>query len=230
MVSTGSMTSDREKPARTSASSDSSKKSDRPRPRARRAYDPEPLPIFGGRLFDAAIVAIPIVLTVTVFDSIVKGPSVAPTNMTGWHTGGSTRVRLTVITMDYERLLCASDKSFGEDHCQYKDQNTLWPLEPGQPLDDTKQHVIQPYRTYPDNQLILVSGIWAHPIVTTRLHQEPWQGFMETKLQRFVVECDVDFVGKLDEVWLRWKPDVAWGKENNASIARSRNCWLGSTE
>jgi hypothetical protein len=45
-----------------------------------------------------------------------------------------------------------------------------------------------------------------------------------------VIECDVDFLGKLDEVQLRWKPDIAWGKEANASVARSRNCWLGSTE
>jgi hypothetical protein len=169
-------------------------------------------------------------LIVFPLEGAIKTPNPAPTNMSGWHEGGSTRVRLTVITMDYERLLCASDKSFGEEHCANKEESVPWQLEPGQALDDTKKHVIQPYRTYPDNQLILVSGIWSHPIITTRLHREPWAGFVETKLQRFVVECDVDFIGKLENVSLRWKPDVAWGKEPQALVAKSRNCWLGSTE
>ena len=169
-------------------------------------------------------------LIVFPLENVVHTRNPAPTNMSGWHEGGSTRVRLTVITMDFERLLCASDKTFGEEHCAYKDENTPWTLEPGQPLDDTKKHVIQPYRTYPDNQLVLVSGIWAHPTIATRLHREPWAGFMETKLQRFVIECDVDFIGKLENVSLRWKPDVAWGKEASAIVARSRSCWLGSTE
>ena len=225
------MTSDREDSARPRASKRRYQDSDRPRPRRPRRDEPEPLPIIGDRMMLAAAVACGMA-SVFLVDAagLAKGHIVAPTNLSGWHVGGSTRVRLTVITMDYERLLCASDKSFGEEHCQYKDQNTPWPLEPGKPLDDNKQHVIQPYRTYPDNKLLLVSGIWSHPIVTTRLHQEPWQGFVETKLQRFVIECDVDFLGELAEVQLRWKPDIAWGKETNAMVARSRNCWLGSTD
>jgi hypothetical protein len=227
VVSLGPMTSDREQPARPSASKHPTRHSERPR--SRRRDELEPLPILGGNLVNAAIAACAM-LIIFPLENVVKGPVVAPTNMNGWHVGGSTRVRLTVITMDYERLLCASDKSFGEDHCQYKDQNTPWPQELGEPLDDNKKHVIQPYRTYPDNQLILVSGIWSHPVIATRLHQEPWQGFVETKLQRFVIECDVDFISKIDEVSLRWKPDIAWGKEANAIVARSRNCWLGSTE
>jgi hypothetical protein len=201
---------------------------DRPRPRPRRQEEAEPLPIVGGNFFNA-IVAGCAMLIVFPLENAVHTPNPAPTNMSGWHEGGSTRVRLTVITMDYERLLCASDKSFGAEHCQYKDENTLWPHEPGTPLDDTKKHVIQPYRTYPDNQLILVSGIWSHPTITTRLHREPWQGFVETKLQRFVIECDVDFVGQVQNVALRWKPDVAWGKEATAWVAKSRSCWLGDT-
>jgi len=169
-------------------------------------------------------------LVVFPLENVVHTPNPAPTNMSGWHEGGSTRVRLTVITMDYDRLHCAAETSFGQEHCGYKTENTLWPLAPGEPLDETKKHVIQPYRTYPDNQLILVSGIWAHPTITSRLHREPWQGYVETKLQRFVIECDVDFIGRLNNVSLRWKPDVAWGKEATALVAKSRTCWLGSTE
>ena len=92
-------------------------------------------------------------LIVFPLENVVHTRNPAPTNMSGWHEGGSTRVRLTVITMDFERLLCASDKSFGEEHCAYKDENTLWPLEPGQPLDDVVlQRFHRDQRNQPDQR------------------------------------------------------------------------------
>ncbi len=169
-------------------------------------------------------------LGVFLLDKSVTTPAPAPTDMSGWRVGGTSKLRLTVITMDYERLKCASETTFGEEHCEYKDENTLFPRGPNEALDDNKLHVIQPYRTYPDNQLVLVSGVWANPTIATRMHREPWDGIKEHKQSRFVAECEVSFLGELKDVKLRWKPDQNWNKEAKAWVAKATSCRIGDTD
>lgn len=200
----------------------------RPRRRPRRD-EPEPIPVLGGRLLNAAIAGFGM-LVVFFFEGSIKTPEPAPTDMSAWRVGGRSKVRLTVITMDYERLLCASATTFGQEHCEYKAENQPFGREPGEPVDDSKQHVIQPYRTYPDNQLILVSGVWAHPPIATRVHIEPWAGIPEQRQQRFVAECEVEFLGQFENVKLRWKPDQTWNNEPKAWAAKSLSCRIGDTE
>lgn len=216
--------------AATQRNSSATNETARRRPRRRpRRDEPEPIPVFGGRLLNAAIAGFGM-LIVFFFDGSIKTPEPAPTDMSAWRVGGRSKVRLTVITMDYERLLCASPTHFGQEHCEYKAENQPFPREPGEPLDDSKQHVIQPYRTYPDNQLILVSGVWAHPAIATRVHIEPWAGIPEQRQQRFVAECEVEFLGQLENVKLRWKPDQNWNNEPKAWAAKSLSCRIGDTE
>jgi hypothetical protein len=200
----------------------------RPRRRPRRD-EPEPIPVLGGRLLTAAIAGFGM-LVVFFFEGSIKTPEPVPTDMSGWHVGGHSKVRLTVITMDYERLTCASEKTFGQEHCEYKAENQPFPREPGEPLDDSKKHVIQPYRTYPDNQLILASGVWSHPATATRTHIEPWAGIAEQRQMRFVAECEVEFLGQLENVKLRWKPDQSWNTEAKAWVAKTLSCKIGDTE
>lgn len=209
-----------------SANTEPARRRARRRPRR---DEPEPLPVLGGRLLNAAIAAVGM-LFVFVFDSSIKTPEPAPTDMSGWRVGGRSKVRLTVITMDYERLLCATPVTFGQEHCEYKTETQPFPREPGEPLDDTKKHVIQPYRTYPDNQLILASGVWAHPEIATRMHIEPWAGIPEQRQQRFVAECEVEFLGQFENVKLRWKPDQSWNTEPKAWVAKTLSCKIGDTE
>jgi hypothetical protein len=207
---------------------------DSPPPRRRvkrrpRRDEPEPIPALGGRLFNAAMAAFAMCL-VFPLESIVKSPEPANTDMSAWRVGGHTKVRLTVITMDYERLACAATDTFAEEHCEYKSETELFARAPGEPLDDTKLHTIQPYRTYPDNQLILVSGVWAQPEISTRLHREPWAGIPEQRQMRFVAECDVEFLGQLKNVKLRWKPDQNWNNEASAWVGKARSCRIGDTD
>jgi hypothetical protein len=216
--------------AATKRSSSAITESPRRRPRRRpRRDEPEPIPVLGGRLLTAAIAGFGM-LVVFFFEGSIKTPEPAPTDMSGWHVGGRSKVRLTVITMDYERLTCASEKSFGQEHCEYKAENQLFPREPGDPLDDSKKHIIQPYRTYPDNQLILASGVWSHPSTATRTHIEPWAGIPEQRQMRFVAECEVEFLGQLENVKLRWKPDQSWNTEAKAWVAKTLSCKIGDTE
>lgn len=200
----------------------------RPRRRPRRD-EPEPIPVLGGRLLNAAIAGFGM-LIVFFFDGAIKTPEPAPTDMSGWHVGGRSKVRLTIITMDFERLTCASPQTFGPERCEYKTETQPFTREPGEPIDDNKQHIIQPYRTYPDNQLILVSGVWAHPAIATRMHIEPWAGIAEQRQMRFVAECEVEFLGQLDSPKLRWKPDQNWNTETKPWVAKSLSCKIGDTE
>jgi hypothetical protein len=200
----------------------------RPRKRPRRE-EQEPIPAFGGRLLTAAVAAFAMLL-VFVLDKSVRTPAPAPTDVASWRVGAKSKVRLTVITMDYERLTCTSDKVFGEEHCEYKSETEPFPRQPGEPIDDSKRHIIQPYRTYPDNQLILVSGVWSHPTIATRVQAEPWAGIPEHKQARFVAECDIEILGQLDEVKLRWKPNQSWGAEKKAWVAKSTGCRIGDTD
>lgn len=162
--------------------------------------------------------------------NVIASPEPANTDMTGWRVGGHTKVRLTVITMDYERLTCASETTFDEEHCEYKTETEMFPHVPGTPIDDSKLHTVQPYRTYPDNQLILVAGVWAQPEIATRVHREPWAGIPEQRQMRFVAECDVEFLGQVQNVKLRWKPDQGWNNEPTAWVGRAKSCRIGDTD
>jgi len=212
-----------------SSSASSKRTGQRRRRPVPRRDEPEPLPIFGGRLMNAALAGFAMLL-IFPLDRTVVTPNPAPTDMSGWKTGGTGKVRLTVITMDYERLKCASETRFGKEHCEYKDTDTLFPREPGEPLDDNKKYIIQPYRTYPDNQLILVAGVWANPTIATRLHEEPWAGIPEQRQSRFVAECQVKFIGEIKDVKLRWKPDQKWNTEPKAMVAKAVSCRIGDTD
>jgi len=194
-----------------------------------RRDEPEPIVPLGGRLFNAAIAAMAM-LAVFPLGSVVQSPEPTPTDMSAWHVGGHTKVRLTVITMDYERLTCSTEAVFGEEHCEYKSETALFPREPGAALDDSKLHTVQPYRTYPDNQLILVAGVWAQPEIATRVHREPWAGIPEQRQMRFVAECDVEFLGQFQNVKLRWKPDQGWNNEATAWVGRAKSCRIGDTD
>jgi hypothetical protein len=194
-----------------------------------RRDEPDPIPELGGRLFNAAIAAFAMCL-VFPLENIIKPTEPANTNMANWRVGGHTKVRLTVITMDYERLACSTTMTFGDEHCEYKTDSQKFEIEPGAPLDDTKRHTVQPYRTYPDNQLILVSGVWAQPAIATRLHREPWAGIPEQRQMRFVAECDVEFLGQFNDVKLRWKLDQNWNNEKSAWVGKARSCVIGDTD
>jgi hypothetical protein len=59
-----------------------------------------------------------------------------------------------------------------------------------------------------------------------RLHQEPPQLSPNKKLVRFVAECQIKFLGRLDDASLRWSPSGEWNTENPAIVGRAQSCKL----
>ena len=184
--------------------------------------------MIGGRyLIAAALLGAMIIIPyspIGVWLTKTFGPKPDFTDTTKWTAGTKTKLKLTLITADANRLACAHEQAFGEIHCGYKSEKERWPRDPSAPLDDNNANVIQPYRTSPDNKFVMVSGVWAQPKVAWRLHREPPQGTPLKQLSRFVVRCDVTFLGRLDNVKTRWAPAGRWQAEKFAMVARADSC------
>lgn len=196
-----------------------------PKAVTRRVDEDEPTPVIGGRfLLAALIIGALTVIPLSALGNLFEPAEPPPTDTNAWQPGATATIRLTVVTADAASLTCASTQSFEGKHCAYKSESEVWPREPGAPLDDNKANVIQPYRTWLDNKLILVSGVWSHPSVAMRLHKEPPGNLPTDKLARFVVECKVHFPGKMDKPVLRWQPGQSWNTEQATMVAISDDC------
>jgi hypothetical protein len=212
-------------------SRDTDKAERRGRPAARRSARraEEPTPVLGGRLLTAAVF-IAVLAIVPAIDRLSnalepKGPP--PPNVANWQPGKTEKVSLTLVTADYNRLACAAPGEFGDKHCAYKSETEVWPRDPNLPLDDNKANVVQPYRTWIDNRLILASGVWATPELAMRLHREPPTGMEPDKLARFVAECEMTFLGHLERPKLRWAPGQAWNADPDVpkvAVAHAKSC------
>jgi hypothetical protein len=187
----------------------------------------EPIPVISGRFLVAAgIVGAMILIPFSPLGRMLEAKGPMPTDVARWAEGAESEVKITLVTADYNLLTCAADKSIDGAHCAYKSEAELWPRDPTQPLDDNKKSIIQPYRTWPDNKLVLVAGLWAEPTVAMRLHREPPQAVPAKKLARFVVECQMKFLGKLETPKLRWGAGQGWMSEGPAWVARPVSCKL----
>jgi len=199
----------------------------KPRPKNRRPYvEDEETPVIGGRfLLVAGIVAVGTILPMSKLGEVLEPRGPEPTDVGSWQTGASSVVRITLVTADYNLLACASEQSFEGVHCAFKSPTDPWPRDATKPQDDNKKDVVQPYRTWFDNKLVFVAGLWAQPEVAYRLHREPSQGILADKLARFAVECKVKFVGRFDAVKLRWNPQQSWGDPDApAWVAVAQDC------
>jgi hypothetical protein len=193
---------------------------------------PETPAVISGRFFLAAVVVACMLLIpfCSPLAKVIEKKGPGPTDSSTWRVGGTGDVRITLITADYNLLACAADQAVEGKHCAYKTENETWPRDPNEPLDDNKKSIIQPYRTWPDNQLVLVAGLWADPAVAMRLHREPSDGIAQKKLARFVVECRSKFIGRLSDPRLRWQPGQAWIREGAAFVAAPESCKIFSAE
>lgn len=202
------------------------KKTGGTRPATRRVVDEdEPTPVIGGRLLVAALILGAIfVIPMSALGNLFEPAEPPPTDTNLWQTGAKDTIRLTVVTADAASLTCASPESFEGRHCAYKSENELWPREPQAPLDDNKANTIQPYRTWLDNKLILVSGVWSFPSTAMRLHREPPGNLPTDKLARYVTECKVHFAGKMEKPTLRWQPGQSWNTEQATMVAIADDC------
>ncbi len=196
----------------------------------RRPAPVEETPVIGGRfLVGAAIIAGLTFLPHSPIGATLEPKEPPRSDTSKWKVGGKATIRLTLVTADYGTLACAADKAFEGKHCVNKTDTEVWPREANAPLDDNKANIIQPYRTWLDNRLILVAGLWATPALAMRLHIEPPGNLLPEKLARFVTECEVRFVGELEKPKLRWGAGSAWGADPNTPtvpVAVPESCKL----
>lgn len=160
----------------------------------------------------------------------IKKETTPVTEASQWVPGSTGRVQITLITADYNLLMCASDQVIDGNHCAYKSETEIWSRQPGAPIDDNKRDIIQPYRTWPDNRLILVAGLWAEPAVALRLHREPPAGVPQKRLSRFIADCQMKFIGSLNNPKLRWPSSSQWLTEGSAIVAEPISCTIRTTE
>ena len=210
---------------------------DRPRRRAegpsrarRRRQEEEEPAVVSGRF----LIAVGAILAATLIPSSKLGELLEPAEPEATHVeqfavGARQTLRITLVTADYNLLGCAAEQSFEGVHCAFKSVTETWPRDPKDPPDDhnNKLNIVQPYRTWYDNKLVFVSGLWSRPEVAFRLHREPQGNILPEKLARFAVECQVTFVGTFSNVKLRWNPSQSWvDPDAPAWVARAETCKL----
>jgi len=198
---------------------------------ARRRRPVEPIPVASGHfLIAAALLGAMIVIPFSPIANWISPPEKDQTDTTNWQVGNVGSAKITLITADYGLLGCNLEQSFEGAHCAYKSDSEAWPKDPSQPLDDNGTNLIQPYRTWPDNKLVLVAGLWAEPHMAMRLHREPSAGVDSKRLARFVADCKLKFIGQVNAVKVRWSPGQPWQPEGAAMVARPESCELGEAE
>jgi hypothetical protein len=204
--------------ARAASSKDSAPARPKPKLKSKRSPPVEPTPVIGGRFLVAAAIIGGLVLVpqISPLGQALEPKEPPRTDTSTWKVGGKATVRITLVTADYAGLACAAPESFEGKHCASKSETEVWPRDSSAPIDDNKANIIQPYRTWLDNRLIMVAGLWATPALAMRLHIEPPGNLQPEKLARFVTECEVRFVGQLDKPKLRWSPGASWGADSAA--------------
>lgn len=191
----------------------------------------EETPIIGGRFLVAAAIigGLVVVPMIPALGARLEPKEPPKTDTSKWEVGGKGQLRITLVTADYAGLACANEKEFEGKHCANKSDTEVWPRDPSAPLDDNRANVIQPFRTWNDNRLVLVAGLWAQPALATRLHIEPPGNLLPEKLARFVTECQVRFVGKMDKPKLKWGPSSSWSADRDTQtvfVAVPESCKL----
>jgi hypothetical protein len=152
------------------------------------------------------------------------GPKEPHTQLSSWKIGKEADLRVTLVTADATRLACAHDQEIDGTHCEHTGDEKPRPRAEGAPAVGDRAEIIQPYRTSPENHLILIAGLWAQPSVAMRLHREPPEGVPAKRLNRFDASCRVRFIGEMTDVKLRWEVGASWGKEPRALVARAVQC------
>ena len=189
------------------------------------ANDDEPTPVIGGRFLSAAVIlGLAVIVPSSPIGNLFEPNDPPGTDTAAWQPGHTSKLILTVVTADAASLTCASPQSFEGRHCAFKTESEPWPRDPQAPVDDNKASLIQPYRTWLDNKLILVSGVWAQPSLAMRVHSEPPGNLPPDKLARFTAECSVHFAGSMDKPALRWAPGQSWGTESATMVAIADEC------
>jgi hypothetical protein len=126
-----------------------------------------------------------------------------------WHRGDKNLIEITLVASDQTNLACASDQIMDGLRCGFA-ADTKTRAE-----GVTEGKVLSPYCTL-GGDIFLGAGLWesitkAGPLPTTR----------------FTVLCDLEIVGGLRAVSLRWKPDGPFEpSQKSLPVGALRDCTI----
>lgn len=187
---------------------------------------PEEEPVLSGRMVIALALALAlIVIPTSNLRKFITKTAPTTTSRAQWKVGERATLHLTVVTSDYEALACAGPRSVNGTHCEWESEKNRWPQGTDDVVDDNKLHVLQPYRTT-DSNLLLAAGLWAQPEVAMRVHTEPARGVSKSKLARFVVSCEVEFLEEWNQAIVRWSPGEKWSDQGKAMVGKIHGCTI----
>ena len=128
-----------------------------------------------------------------------------------WHRGARNFIEITLVPEDRANLACAADAVLDGLHCGFRAGGQPHPLNGA---DDDAQ-VLRPYNTV-TGELFLGAGLWGSAALASGL-----------PAGRFTVLCDLDIVGGLRKVALRWAPTGAFEPIGRSlAVGTLRDCVL----
>jgi hypothetical protein len=128
-----------------------------------------------------------------------------------WHRGARNFIEITVVPEDRENLACAADAVLDGLHCGFGADHRPHRLNSG----DGRSQVLSPYNTV-SGELFLAAGLWDSPALAAGLPK-----------RRFTVMCDLDIVGGLRTVALRWTTTATFEPiDRSLAVGTLRDCIL----
>lgn len=187
------------------------------------------------QLFDAKVVALSCglgMVGVGSCDLVTRAvnrklaPAEVSPDVSAWTKGQVGNVRLALQTQDAERRVCASGKKFDGLRCEHDASKRKVPRDAAEPVDDNLRNILQPFTTAIGQHPLLVGGMWYTPELAFRRHSEPARERRGNPLQTFYADCEVEFLGRLDSVDVRYDFGKAWSAIKNVPVARARRCTI----
>lgn len=139
-------------------------------------------------------------------------------------TGAVVKVRLALKTQDAERHACASGQNFDELRCEHDATKRKVSRGAEQPADDNLRTILQPFKTATGEHSLLVGGLWHTPQLAFRRHREPSRERRGPQLQTFYADCELEVLGRLDSVDVRYDFGKSWSAVKNVPVTRAKQC------
>lgn len=143
-----------------------------------------------------------------------------------WKTGAVATVRMALKTQDAERHACASAQTFDGLRCEHDANKRKVPRPSQDPADDNLRNALQPFKTAVGEHTLLLGGLWYTPELAFRRHREPSRERRGPQLQTFYAECEVEFLGRLDAVDVRYDFGKSWSAAKNVPVGRAKRCTI----
>ena len=153
-------------------------------------------------------------------------PAEQAPDTSAWVKSAVATVRLALKTQDAERHACASGETFDELRCEHDANKRKVPRGADDPADDNLRTALQPFKTAIGEQPVLLGGIWYTPELAFRRHREPSRERRGPQLQTFYAECEIEFLGRLDTVDVRYDFGKPWAPVKNVPVGRAKRCTI----